>query len=175
MNKLIILFSLLSLFFISPDSMAQKRQRPANMKHTDQEVQNMRRLDPMKCTYVSDGHTFWGNVYASGDAGRIKIGTSTITFRGGKYTISFTSEKFEMRDVLAPQDKWKYNPWKKEKLFNDFIQSGKYTTFKKSGVLYLRLHDGNSENYLTDVSLSGVSAKSFVINEDGLQFEYLLK
>lgn len=144
------------------------------MKHTDQEVQNMRQMEPIKCTYVSDGHTFGGNVYATGDAGMIKIGTSTMTLRNGRYTISFKSAKFEMRDVLPPQDKWKYNPWRKEKLFNDFTQSGKYTTFKKGGVIYMRLHDGNSNNYLTDVHLSGTSAESFVIDEDGLRFEYTL-
>lgn len=153
----------------------QSRKRPDSMKHSDKDVQNMRRMDPVNCTYVSNGHVFYGDVYAVGDAGRIKIGTSTMTLSGGRYTISFTSETFEMRDVLPPQDKWKYNPWRQEKLYNDFTQSGKFTTFKKNGSLYLRLHVGDTKDYLTDVPLSDASAKSFVIDEEGLRFEYRLK
>lgn len=175
MKKIVALCSLLAISLFVITGNAQKRQRPGNMRHTDKEVQNMRKMDPVKCTYVSDNHVFYGDVYATGPAGRIKMGTSTLTLKGGKYTISFTSAKFEMRDVQAPQDKGKYNPWRKEKLYNDFTQSGNYTTFKKAGTLYLRLHDGNSSNYLTDVPLSGTGAKSFVIDEDGLRFEYTLR
>lgn len=175
MRYWLTLLALATVALFSFNGNSQSRKRPDSMKHTDEDVQNMRRMDPVNCTYVSNGHVFYGDVYAVGDAGRIKIGTSTMTLSGGRYKISFTAGKFEMRDVLPPQDKGKYNPWRMEKLYNDFTQSGKFSTFKKAGNVYLRLHIGDSKDYLTDVPLSNVSTKSFVIDEEGLLFEYTLK
>lgn len=154
---------------------AQRRKRPSNMRHSEQEIVNKRKMDPVTCTYIKNGSTFSGNAYSTGETGRIKIGTSTLTFSNGHYTLKFDAAKFETRDVLAPQDKWKFNPWREEKIMNDFVQKGKFSTYKKGDQIYLRLYVDDTEEYLTDISLSGLNAKSFKIDEDGLLFEYNLK
>lgn len=177
-KKVIPLFGLMILlsfcFCMVPEANAQRRQRPGSMKHSEEDVENMRRMDPVKCTYIKNGSSFKGDVYATGLAGRIKIGTSTLTLSNGHYTLNFKAGKFETRDVLRPQEKGRFNPWRKEKLMNDFVQKGKFSTFKKAGQTYLRLYVGDSDDYITDVPLSSADVKNFKIDEDGLLFEYQL-
>ena len=153
---------------------AKKRRRPDSMRHSESDVENMRKITPVVCSYVSNGHRFAGDVYATGEAGAIKIGRSTLTFKGGRYTLAFKGSNFQMRDVLTPRDKWKFNPWRSEQLCNDFNQTGKFETFHKAGRVYLRLYDGNSSDYITDIPLGGKSVKSFAIDEEGLLFEFTL-
>lgn len=157
-----------------PEANAQRRQRPGSMKHSEEDVENMRRMDPVKCTYLKNGASFRGDVYATGLSGRIKIGTSTITFSNNHYSMNFNASKFETRDVLPPQEKGRFNPWRKEKVMNDFVQKGKFSTFKKAGQIYLRIYDGDTDNYITDIPLPSLDVKNFNIDEDGLLFEYQL-
>lgn len=174
-QKVIIFVSLFALCFISFEAEGQRRSRPGSMRHTDEDVYNMRRHDPVVCKYVSSGHTFGSDVYVTGMAGRIKIGTADLILSGNKYRLVFDAANFDMRDALPPQDKWKFNPWRSEKLAEDFVQTGKYETFKKASVIYLRLYDENSDNYIVDIPLQGDDAKAFEIEEEGLLFKFYLK
>lgn len=166
-----IIISFLLLIALFPVE-AQRRQRPDSMKHTEAEIENKRKEEIVKCTYIKNGNTFTGDVYATGEAGYIKIGTSAINFSNGHYKLTFTSGEFKVRDVQTPRNRGRYNPWRNEKIFNNFTQSGKFATFKKNGSVYLRLYDGESSDYITDIPLENVGANSFVLDEEGLRFEY---
>lgn len=134
------------------------------MKHTEKEAQDYMKKTPVQCTYISNGHSFSGNVYVVGDGARIKIGTSTITFKAGKYILSFVSESFKSRDTNS-------YIWTYEKMLNDFNQSGAYETFFQGQKYYLRMYDGLQ---YSDIPLSNRNATSFVLAEDELCFEYKL-
>lgn len=153
----------------------QRRSRPGSMRHTDEDVYNMRRHEPVKCKYVAAGHIFDSDVFATGMTGKIKIGTADLILSQNNYRLIFDAAKFDMRDVPPPQDKWKFNPWRREKLANDFVQTGRYETFKKASRLYLRLYDGDSDNYIVDIPLQDGDAQAFEIEEDGLLFKFYLK
>lgn len=170
-NKVALILLLAAIFCGITPAEAQRRQRPGAMKHTEADVENARRIDIVKCKYITDGGRFNSKVYATGGAGRIFLGDAVLTFDKGHYLLSFTSTKMEVRDAL-PQDKQRYNPWRKEKVTNDFTQSGKYITFKKSNQIYLRLYDGDTDNFITDIPLPGLDASSFDLDEDGLLFEF---
>lgn len=167
--KILILmtFCILAVF----PAEAQRRQRPGSMKHTEADVENARKIDVVQCKYITDGERFNSKVYATGGTGGIFLGNAVLTFSKSHYTLSFTSTKMNVRDVLPPGEH-RYNPWRKEKVLNDFTQTGQYMTFKKSGKIYLRLFDGDSDNYITDVLIPNVDASSFKIDEDGLLFEF---
>ena len=174
MKKTFSIFTLLLVSLILFDVSAQKRSRPNSMRHSEQDVINFNKTTPTTCTYISNGHTFSGDVYATGMAGRIKIGTSTLSLRGGRYTLTFKGSNFQMRDVLPPQEKGRFNPWRSEQLSNDFTQKGKYETFTKGSLLFLRLYDGDSADYITDIPLANKGVKYFELDEDGLLFEFSL-
>lgn len=173
--KIVTILCILTLCITSLEIAGQRRERPGSMRHTDQDVANMRKMEIVVCKYVSEGHVFGSEVYVTGMSGRIKIGSADLILSGNNYSLEFDADKFDMRDVLAPQDKWKFNPWRKEKLANDFVQTGRYETFKKASTVYLRLYDGNTDNYLTDIPLGSADTQSFKIEEDGLLFEFYLK
>lgn len=168
--------AVLALLFLLtiPASQAQRRQRPGSMKHTESEIENKRREEPVKCTHVRNGNTFTGNVYATGEAGYIKIGYSSIKFANGHYTIQFTGDRFKVRDVPTPRERGRFNPWRREEIFNNFTQSGKFETFKKNGRIFLRLYDGDTPDYITDIPLENTGVSFFALDEDGLRFEYSL-
>lgn len=169
------LFMALLLLCFAANMEAQKRSRPGSMKHNESEIKAALEGEPVKCTYVSSGHTFKGNVYFSGGSdARMKVGSATISFSGNHYTLSFKAAKFEMRDGTYSGDKHRYNPWRQEKLANDFTQQGKYETFKKGGKVYLRLFYEDTLNYMDDFPLDGISAKEFIIGDGGLKFEFNL-
>lgn len=173
-RSIVIAIVCLIASFSSQGIFSQRRQRPGSVKHTEQDVQNQRRRDLLSCKYVCDGHTFTGDVYYTGQAGAIKIGTASLVFKGGNYSLDFKGDKFKVRDALTPKDRHKYNPWRYEKIFNDLTQTGRYETFKKSGQIYLRLYDGHTDNYITDIPLSSVYTQSFILDEEGLRFEFSL-
>lgn len=171
-NNIVLIILLGAIFWGVTPVEAQRRQRPGSMKHTEADVENARKIDIVNCKYITDGGKFNSKVYATEGSGRIFLGDAVLTFNNNHYQLSFTSTKMEVRDVLTPQEKHKYNPWRQEKVFNDFTQSGKYLTFKKNSQIYLRLYDGDTDNYLSDIPLSGADASSFNLNEDGLLFEF---
>lgn len=171
-TKVTLILLLVAIFGSFAPAEAQRRQRPGSMKHTEADVENARRIDIVKCKYITDGGKFNSKVYATGGAGRIFLGDAILTFSNGHYQLSFTSTKMEVRDALPPQERHRFNPWRKEKVTNDFTQSGKYMTFKKAGQIYLRLYDGDTENYITDIPLSSADVNSFNLEEDGLLFEF---
>lgn len=143
-----------------------RRTPPSSMSHSEQEFKDYITEKEVKCTYISNGHKFAGNVYIVGDGGRIKIGTSVITFQDGYYTLSFKSESFKSRDASS-----QYNIWTYEKMFKDFSQSGRYITFYQGNNYYLRMYDRDT---YSDIKLSGKAATGFVLTEDELCFEYQL-
>lgn len=166
---------LLVLFFIFPDVSAQRRERPGSLKNTNEYLDNVNKEEPITCKYIRSGASFSSNAYYSGDAGRIKMGTATLTLSGNHYTLSFKSAKVEMRDAEYKGKKHEYNPWRMEKIANDFIQSGKYETFKKNNKYYLRLYDGDSDNYIIDINLKSPDQKDFVMADDNMSFEFTYK
>lgn len=168
--KLSLAFLILIGMIAALECEAQRRARPGSMKHTEQEYKGVAESKAVKCTYVSNGHTFSGDAYVyEGGSGRIKIGTSTLSFAGGKYILKFKSDYFRTR----PNENKR---WRSEKLLNDFTQTGKYETFKKFDTLYLRLYEPGSDTaYMTDIPLSGVDAKKIEMNEEGLWFIWNLK
>ena len=175
MRKIYLIMMVLTFSLIAVNAEAQKRSRPGTMKHSESEVKKALEGEPVKCTYVSSGHTFKGDVYYYGDTGaRMKIGSASIVFSANHYSINFEAAKFEMRDGTYKGQKYKYNPWRMEKLANDFIQEGKYETFKKGQKIYLRLFYEDTNNYMGDFNIDGIDAKKFTIGEEGLSFEFSL-
>lgn len=163
----------LSLLLISvmcqmSDAEAQRRQRPGSMRHDQKEFTEQSKTEKVSCTYVSAGHTFVGDAYVYNSGAGIKIGKVTLTFKAGKYTLSFDGERFK---VIRPKKRNRY-----EKVLNDFSMSGKYETFKKYDKIYLRLYEeGSDTRYMTDIPLEGKDSKYFELNEDELLFKFTLK
>lgn len=171
MNRKKTLFlAILLVTVINFTGVAQRRSRPGSMKHNQTEYDNTVREDPVKCNYVSNGHRFYGPVYVyTGGDGRIKIGNSSLTFSGGKYTLRFTSDKVKTRD--HGKVRWKY-----EKVLNDFEQTGKYATYQKFGEIYLGIYieDEDGKMHLGEIKLSGKDAKEIEWVEDDLWFDWKL-
>lgn len=174
MKKVIIL---VLLFFcglmICHDSQAQRRQKPGTMKHSDQEVVNAITEKAVNCQYISNNHTFYSEVGYGPDGTRpMKIGTATMVFKNGKYSLSFKSIK-----VKTTSNSWNVprNHWWKESMFNNFTITGKFETFEKGGVTYLRLFDGESGETFHDVKLTGKNARSFELYDDGVEFNFKLQ
>lgn len=157
----------------SPYAEAQRRQRPDSMIHTESDVVKARQTETVRCTYAKDGNTFVGTAWQVGLAGKMKIGTLVMTLNKGHYNLKFTSAQVTVRDA-NPIHKGP-NPWRKEKLGNDFIQEGKYETFKKRGQIYLRLYDGDTNQYISDIPLEDKDAKNFTMFEDDWLFEFYLQ
>ena len=167
-KTLFIILILVSVINLSAE--AQRRSRPGSMKHNQTEYENTTREEAVACNYVSNGHHFYGPVYVyAGGDGRIKIGNSSISFAGGKYTLRFTSDKVKTRD--PGKVKWKY-----EKVINDFEQSGKYVTYQKYGEIYLGLciEDEDGKKHMGEIKLSGKDAKEIEWVEDELWFDWKL-
>lgn len=146
---------------------AQRRRPPSSMSHSEKEARDYVKVTPVKCTYISNGHTFSGNVYVVGNGARMKIGTSSITFKNGTYSLSFESDRFKSRDAGS-----RYNIWTYEKMLNDFTQSGRYETFTQAHKIYLRIYDDST---YSDIELTDKNATKFVLAEDELCFEYSIK
>ena len=176
-HSILTIAVLLGIVFICQDAIAQRRARPESMKNTNEYLDNVNKEEPVSCKYIKNGATFSGNVYYYSDNGaaRIHIGTATLTLSGNHYSLKFKSAKTKMRDAEYKGKKREYNPWRMEKIANDFVQDGKYETFKKNNKYYLRFYDGDTNNYLTDVNLKSLDQKDFVMAEDGLSFEFTYK
>lgn len=170
----ILLLSFICLIISPSDINAQRRERPGNMKNTNEYLDNVQKETPVTCTYIKSGASFSSTVYYYSEAGnaRMKIGTATLSLSGNHYTLTFKSAKTLMRNAEYRGKKKEYNPWRMQNIANDFVQKGKYETFKKNNKYYLRLYDGDSDGYLTDVSLKSVDQKDFIMSEDGLSFEF---
>lgn len=168
-----IIFSLLVLGS-SADIHAQRRQRPDSMKHTEADVENARKTVPVKCTYIRDGKTFSAVAWAVGMAGKMKIGDVTLTFSKGRYRLNFISTEVYIKESVPMWKQPRYNPWKLEKLGNDFIQEGRYETFRKSGKLFLRLYYGDTNGYISDIPLDGPDTTHFTLYEDDWLMEFHL-
>ena len=153
---------------------AQRRQRPDSMKHSEADVKNARKTDPVKCTYVRDGKSFSAVAWAVGMAGKMKIGDVTLKFSKGHYRLDFSAAEVYMKESVPKWEQPRYNPWKLEKLGNDFVQEGRYETFSKSGKLYLRLYYGDSNGYISDIPLDSSDATQFTLFEDDWFMEFHL-
>ena len=173
--KIILVIGCLSGLFHPEPSAAQRRGRPDSMKHTEKDVEEMRKVEIVNCKFISNGHTFYSDVYQVGGAGKMKIGTAILSFTNGYYKLKFNSVEVMVRDVLPPKERNRYNPWYSDKLGNDFTLEGKFETFKKLGNLYLRLYDGNSKNYITDFPLESPDSKEFSLFEDDLLLNFKLQ
>lgn len=168
---------LLGVVILCLDMSAQRRGRPDNMKNTNEYLDNVNKEVPVTFKYVKSGASFSSEVYYySNDGGaRMFIGTATLTLSGNHYTLSFKSAKTQMRDAEYKGKKHEFNPWRMEKIANDFVQKGKYETFKKNNKFYLRFYDGDSNEYLTDINLNSLDQKDFIMADEGLVFEFTYK
>ena len=153
---------------------AQRRQRPDSMKHTETDVENARKTETVKCTYVKDGKTFSAIAWAVGMSGKMKIGDVVLSFSKGLYKLFFTATEVYMKESIPKWEQPRYNPWRLEKLGNDFVQEGRYETFRKSGKLFLRLYYGDSNGYITDIPLDGANTDHFTLLEDDWLMEFHL-
>ena len=167
----LIIASLLTLGGVFSLS-AQRRQKPDSMKHTEADVINARKTEPVKCSYVRDGMTFYATAWAVGMAGKMKIGDVKLSFSKSRYRLVFTAVEVYMKESIPMWEQPRYNPWKLEKLGNDFVQEGKYETFRKSGKLFLRLYYGDTNGYISDIPLDGPDARHFTLFEDDWLMEF---
>lgn len=168
---------LLGIALTCLDANAQRRVRPESMKNTNEYLDNVNKEVPVTCKYIKNGASFSSNVYYYSNDGsaRMHIGTASLTFSGNHYTLNFKSAKTQMRNAEYRGKKHEYNPWRMEKIANDFVQKGKFETFKKNNKYYLRLYDGDSNGYLTDINLNSLDQKDFVMADEGLSFEFTYK
>lgn len=170
-----LLIAVLSLLISGSGShiCAQRRQRPDSMRHTEADVANARKTETVKCTYVRDGKSFYADAWAVGAAGKMKIGTVVLSFNKGHYRLNFTATEVYTRETVPMWERPKYNPWRLEKLGNDFVQRGRYETFSKFGRLYLRLYDGDSNRYITDIPLNNKDTSRFTLFEEDWLMEFI--
>lgn len=172
--SLVIVFLSVFIAMTSNDINAQRRQRPGSIKNTNEYLEKATTEQPVTCKYIKNGASFKSNVYYYDNTGsaRIEMGTGTLTLSNGHYTLNFVASKMKTQRVLTKQDKNLYNPWRMEKIANDFVQKGKFETFKLNGKYYLRLYDGDTNNYISQILLQSLDQKDFVMAEDGLSFEF---
>ena len=178
MKKLFILSLILSsLIFLIPSINAQRRSRPGSLKHTDQDVENVYKQEPVTCTYIKNGATFYGELYYLSDnsSNKMKMGTATLTLNNGKYKLKFEATKYKTRDALPPDQKWKYNPWRYEKLANDFISEGKFITYKRNGKIYIRLEDDEGGILWKDSEIENINSKAFGGIDNNILYAFELK
>lgn len=154
----------------------QRRSRPGSLVNTDDYIENATKENPVTLKYIKSGASFYANVYYYSESGtaRMKIGTATLTLKGSHYTLKFTAAQTEKRDVNS-YDRKSNKQWRREKLGNDFVQEGRYETFKRNGKYFLRLFDGDSHNYIEEVSLKTPDQKDFTLEGEGLVFNFNLK
>lgn len=159
------------------DIRGERRQRPDNIKNTDEYLENTLKEIPVKLTYIKSGAIFNSSVYYYSDDGsaRIQLGTAELTLSGNHYTLNFKSAHIDTRKARYRGDGIHYNPWTQQNIANDFVQRGKFETFKKNNKYYIRFFDGDSDNYISEIQLQNADAKSFVMAEDGLSFEFTYK
>lgn len=174
MNKAkLYIFIFLSCLIFSSHSEAQRRQKPGSMKHTNEEVENVIKETAITCRYISNNHTFYSEVgYGPGGVRPMKIGTATMVLKNGKYILSFKSIT-----VKTTSNSWDVprNHWWKENMLNNFTMTGKFETFERGGKSYLRLYDDETGSKFPDIELSGKDAKTFVLYDDGVEFNFKLQ
>ncbi|MDE7350016.1 MAG: hypothetical protein K2N25_03035 [Muribaculaceae bacterium] len=149
----------------SSEAVGQRRARPGAMKHTEQEAADALKETKVKATYIRDGATFVGDIYLTGDAGGIKMGTATIKFSNGKYWLSFINAKFDVQETSRTGRKY----WKKQKLGEDFSYGGAYEVIEKGKVLWLKLYESDStDGYCDKIELTSKDDKAFEFQQDNM-------
>lgn len=167
MIKYLSLISLVVLTSVSfsSDAMGQRRARPGALKHTEQEAANAMKITKVKAKYIHDGATFVGDIYLTGEAGAIKVGTATIAFANGKYNLSFTNEKFNVQETSKTGRKY----WKKQKLGEDFSYGGEYEVIEQYGDLWLKLYETTVANGDCDkIPLCSKDTKEFEFEQGNM-------
>lgn len=154
---------LATVVFMSFPLNAQRRSRPGSFKHTDSDVENVYKKEPVKCTYIKDGAKFYGELYYVSDnaAAKMIMGTATLTLTGGKYKMKFDATKYKSD-----------HPWRYEKIANDFIAEGRYLTYKQNGKIYIHMEDKEGGVLWKDGEIDGVNAKSFGGIDDNILFVF---
>lgn len=171
-------FLILGLLLFTFNVDAQRRQRPGAVKNTDEFLDQAFALTPVTFKYIKGSNSFRSDVYyyAEGGGARMKVGTATLSMTGNQYNLVFKSAKVATRKAMTSEDHRKsyFNPWIQSNLANDFTQKGKFETFKTQGKYYLRLYDGNSDNYIADIPIKDPNQKDFTLNDgEGLVFEFI--
>ena len=157
-----------------------RRKRPGSMRHSEADVQNARRVTRLKGTHIHDNTTFNGDVYMTGDAGAIKIGSARIVFRNGGYTLSYEAGEFDMRTSSTHSDRvregiteYEYNnSWRPEKLGSDFAHAGKYEIAEQYGKVHLILYDGNTDKVFASIPLASANDSSFEFQEEDFLIQF---
>lgn len=155
---------------------AQRRARPGSMKHTEADVRNAQKTTQLKGLYIRDNSTFGGDVYMTGEAGGIKIGTAKIRFAGGHYRLTFNAGEFSMRTSLSKKERidkgiteYEYdNSWENEKLGEDFEYSGKYKILEQYGKIALILYNGDTDKEYARIALTSANDKEFEFSDNDL-------
>lgn len=168
---------LFTLAFSLNQAFSQRRARPGSLKHTDKDVENVYKEVPVTCTYIKNGATFRGEIYylSSTSSAKMKMGDATLTIKNGKYRLKFNASKYQTRDALPPGQKHKYNPWRDEKVANDFVAEGKFTTYKRNGKIYVRMEDDDGGILFKDCELESINAKAFGGIDDDILYAFELK
>lgn len=173
MKKILLLILLLGVCISGFETEAQRRAKPNSMKHSNEEIKDVLRETPVTCTYIKNNNTFVADVgYGDGGTHAMKIGTATLTFKGGKYSISVKSIQVKTKSTSKDVPR---NRWKKENLYDNFAMTGKFETFEKNKKIYLRLYEDESGGRFPDIELTGKDAKSFTLNDDGMVMNFNLK
>lgn len=173
MKKFLVLILLLGVCISGFETEAQRRQKPDSMKHSNEEIEDVLREIPVTCAYINNNNTFVADVgYGNGDPHAMKIGTATLTFKEGKYSIQVKSIKVKTKSTSYDEPR---NRWKKENLYENFTMTGKFETFEKNKKIYLRLYEDESGGRFPDIELTGKDAKSFRLNDDGVVMNFKLQ
>ena len=138
---------------------SQRRTRPGNFRSSGDEIEAETKIIPVTCRYIKNGQRFKGETYfvSSSGNGGIKIGTVYLTFNNGRYKLEFYAEEFKMRDA----NRKIHNPWKYEKIGEDFVAQGIFKTYKKGGRVYLHMENDDGELFWPDVELKNENATGF--------------
>lgn len=162
-RHLIMMLASLIAFLMVTDISAQRRSRPGSVKHTEQEAIEIMKKTKVNGKYIRDGSTFRGDIYLTGDAGAIKIGTATITFSKGEYKLSFRNAKFKVQD-----DKYK-NRMRWQKIGEDFSYGGEYEVMEQLDKTWLILYESTAANETSDnFLLESKDAKTIELDVDGM-------
>ena len=149
----------------SYDAIGQRRARPDSMKHTGQEAAKALTKNKVNATYIRDGSTFVGDIYLTGEAGAIKMGTATIEFSNGKYRLSFINTKFDVQETTRTGRKY----WTKQKIGEDFSYGGAYEVIEKGHVIWLKLYETDSmDGYCDKIQLDSKDDMAFEFKQDNM-------
>lgn len=169
--KLSIVCMILTVLLAPAIADAQRRSRPGNFSHSDQELESFIKATPVKARYIKAGAVFQGDMFFTSNGKGIKIATSRITFKANTYVYQNLSSQYDTEKKTSYGLKYK----DKESYFKNYSVTGKYEVVKEgSGCVYLILYAENSKDIFAKMQLSGIDATSFEYEQDQILCNYKL-